>query len=178
MGDAFPKYMGDASQYEVHKFMALNSSQVGYFIEQVGLAASSFGVAEADVTYVGNALTMLFDYKCSAATTVIPAQGPQLQSICTTDDCMMAMNATDMCPMAMEPGVANATLAMGLGNMTSTATMVDSGSPAASTAGSGMGGSSASGSAPISTDVSAGVANAVGTFSLAGMLAGAIAFVL
>ena len=34
--------------YEVHKFMALDSNEVGYFIEQVGLSAKSFGVAEED----------------------------------------------------------------------------------------------------------------------------------
>lgn len=62
------------------------------------------------------ALNKLFGYKCSPPTTVIPEQGPQLQSICSADSCPKApMNAT--CPAGMigTPMVANATLAMGEG---------------------------------------------------------------
>lgn len=36
----FDAYTGHASMYEVHKFMALDPYEVGYFITQVGLAAS------------------------------------------------------------------------------------------------------------------------------------------
>lgn len=36
----FDAYTADASMYEVHKFMALDANEVGYFITQVGLAAS------------------------------------------------------------------------------------------------------------------------------------------
>ena len=43
--------------------MDLDAFELGYFIEQVGLAASSFGVVDADVEAVGMALTKLFDYK-------------------------------------------------------------------------------------------------------------------
>merc|ERR1712137_1131142 len=32
---AYPAYSGDASQYEVHKFMNLDPNEVGYFITQV-----------------------------------------------------------------------------------------------------------------------------------------------
>lgn len=90
----YPAYSGDKSMYETHKFMDLNAAEVGYFITQVGLSASSFGVADADVTIVGNALTSLFDYRCAPATTVIPAQGSHLQSICTNSDCPLAVNST------------------------------------------------------------------------------------
>ena len=37
---AFSEYKGEASQYSVHKYMALDANQVGYFITQVGLAAA------------------------------------------------------------------------------------------------------------------------------------------
>jgi len=90
----FAAYAGSASMYSVHKFMALDSSEVGYFIEQVGLAAQSFGVTQDDVTAVGSLLSGIFDVKCGPETTVIPAQGAQLQSICTADDCETAVNAT------------------------------------------------------------------------------------
>lgn len=90
----YPPYAGHTSMYEVHKFMALDAAEVGYFIEQVGLSAASFGVATADVDIVGKALTDLFDYRCAPATSVLPKEAPELQSICIADDCPVAVNAT------------------------------------------------------------------------------------
>lgn len=81
----FPAYDGFPSQYQVHKFMDLNHYEVSYFIQQVGLAASSFGVAKDDITVVAGALDKLFNYKCLPPATAIKAQGPQLQSICTEE---------------------------------------------------------------------------------------------
>jgi hypothetical protein len=78
----FPAYAGEKSMYEVHKYMALDAFQVGYFITQVGLSAASFGVATADVEAVGKALMDLFGHKCAPPATVVPSQGPQLQSVC------------------------------------------------------------------------------------------------
>ena len=78
----FPPYKGDTSMYEVHKFMSLDAYEVQYFIEQVGLAAASFGVAEADVMFVGSALQKYFGYKCSPETMVLPKTKKELQSIC------------------------------------------------------------------------------------------------
>ena len=69
--------------YEVHKYMALDTFQVGYFITQVGLSAASFGVSSSDVEAVGMALQSLFGFKCAPSTTIVPSQGPQLQSVCT-----------------------------------------------------------------------------------------------
>ncbi len=74
--------------------MDLSYAQVGYFITQVALSAASFGVAQDDLKIVGAALGATFDFKCSPPTTVIPAQGPQLQSICTGDGCPLDANAT------------------------------------------------------------------------------------
>ncbi|KZP34438.1 hypothetical protein FIBSPDRAFT_809691 [Athelia psychrophila] len=90
----FPAYAGQPSMYSVHKYMGLDANEVGYFITQVGLSAQSFGVAAADVTAVGTLLEGIFDVKCGAAATVIPAQGAQLQSICTQDNCATAKNAS------------------------------------------------------------------------------------
>jgi hypothetical protein len=67
--------------------MALDPYQMGYFIQQVGLAATSFGVTTEDATAAGMALTKLFDYRCSPPTTVVKAQGPQLQSMCDDPSC-------------------------------------------------------------------------------------------
>ena len=90
---AFPDFGGHASMYDVHKFMDLGPSELGYFIEQVALAASSFGVADSDVAVVGKALNGLFGMRCSPPATAIPAQGPQLQAICIEDTCPLSPDA-------------------------------------------------------------------------------------
>ncbi|KAH8678477.1 hypothetical protein BX600DRAFT_532401 [Xylariales sp. PMI_506] len=90
----FDAYAGEASMYEVHKFMDLNPYELGYFIEQVALAAASFGVAEDDLSVVGAALGSLFGYRCEPPMTAIAAQGAQLQSICTDGACPLSPNAT------------------------------------------------------------------------------------
>lgn len=100
--------------------MVLDPYQMGYFIEQVGLSAASFGVAKSDITAVAHALESLFDYRCAPKTTVIPANGPQYQSICTAKNCPLAVNSTCAAqPAQLQPLVANKTLAMGQGRMPS-----------------------------------------------------------
>ncbi|KAK4543855.1 hypothetical protein LTR36_004888 [Oleoguttula mirabilis] len=90
----YPAYSGDTSMYDVHKFMALDAYQVGWFIEQVGLSAKSFGVADADVEYVGTALQTLFGQKCAAKLDIVPGAADELQAICIAEDCPTAANAT------------------------------------------------------------------------------------
>lgn len=91
----FDAYESAASMFEVHKFMNLNHAETTYFIQQVGMAAASFGVAEADVEAVGEALTNLFNVRCGPPTEVIPGQGEQLQSICIDEEtCPLAEDAT------------------------------------------------------------------------------------
>jgi len=143
---AFPAYGGQASMYHVHKYMALDAAQVGYFISQVGLAAKSFGVATADIDTVAGALEMYFDVRCAAPVTLAPALGSQLQSICIDSDCTQATNASCSSYAAVvQPGVANSTLAMGEGNASSTATM----SGPSSTSSSSAAPSVSEGAAPV-----------------------------
>jgi hypothetical protein len=78
----FSDYQGETSMYEVHKFMELDSYEVGYFIQQVGSAAAALGVAGADVDWVEKALQDYFGMECSAATSVLPDSKKELQSIC------------------------------------------------------------------------------------------------
>lgn len=91
----FDAYESAPSMYRVHKFMNLDFAETTYFIQQVGLAAASFGVADSDIEAVAKALNMLFNVRCAPPTAVIPAQGEQLQSICTDEEtCPLAQNAT------------------------------------------------------------------------------------
>ena len=71
--------------------MDLDNAEVTYFIQQVGLAALSFGVTQADVAAAGGALNKLFGYRCSPATAI--TSSPQLQSICINPDCPLDPNA-------------------------------------------------------------------------------------
>lgn len=88
------QYQGETSMYNVHKFMGLDNAEVGYFINQVGMAAASFGVSDEDVKTVGGALTKAFAYKCSPPAAIPATAEPELQSICIADDCPTAPNAT------------------------------------------------------------------------------------
>ncbi|KAF7944433.1 hypothetical protein EAE96_010827 [Botrytis aclada] len=91
-GADFPRYMGSASQYNVHKFMYLSDAEVNYFIEQVALSAASFGVSDSDLTTIGYSLQQSFGFRCLPPTIIVPAQGRQLQSICTDTTCPLAPN--------------------------------------------------------------------------------------
>ncbi|KAK5742974.1 hypothetical protein LTR17_002986 [Elasticomyces elasticus] len=90
----YPAYEGAISMYPVHKFMALDPYDFGYFVEQVALSAASFGVAQADLEYVGTALNGLFGHRCSGMDTFMPGATPALEAICITDDCPQAANAS------------------------------------------------------------------------------------
>lgn len=146
--------------------MVLDPHQMGYFIEQVGLSAASFGVAKSDITAVATALENLFDYRCAPKTTVIPAQGPQYQSICTAKSCPLAMNATCAAQPAMpQPCMANKKLGMGQGRMCGSSS--SSASPSSS--------ASASASTPVmpSPTYNAAVQSAPG---ITGLLSALVAF--
>ena len=69
--------------YQVHKFMALDAAEVGYFIQQVGLSAASFGVSSSDVAAVGSALMGAFGYRCEPPASIPAFEPAKLQSICT-----------------------------------------------------------------------------------------------
>ncbi|KAK3117698.1 hypothetical protein LTR53_000627 [Teratosphaeriaceae sp. CCFEE 6253] len=90
----FPAYNGAISMYKVHKFMALDPYDFGFFVQQVALSAASYGVALADLEIVGDQLYEAFGYRCSALNTFVPESQPALQSICITDDCLIEGNST------------------------------------------------------------------------------------
>lgn len=96
--------------------MALDPYQVGYFITQVGLSATSFGVSNDDVTAVGTSLIKLFDQRCAPPTTIIPAQGDALQAVCITEACPLSENtACGSYEPVVQPAVANGSMAAGGG---------------------------------------------------------------
>jgi hypothetical protein len=123
----FDAYSADPSMYDVHKFMDLSKAEMDYFITQVGLSAASFGVADADVTAVGESLNKLFNVRCAPATEVIKGQGKQLQSICINEEtCPLAEDAVcSKYDKATEPEMAgNSTTTMS-GTMEPTGTTME-----------------------------------------------------
>jgi hypothetical protein len=72
--------------------MALTSAEVTYFITQVGLAATSFGVTVEDATAIGQTLNSAFNYACLPASALVD-DTPVLNSICDGTGCPMASNA-------------------------------------------------------------------------------------
>lgn len=141
-GDAFPAYGGSNSMYKVHKFMDLSAYEVGYFVQQVGLSAASFGVAKEDIMVVANALSMTFGYKCAPEAVVIPSQPAALQAICIGDACPLSANATCASYQNVtEPLPANGTMTSGSSSNGSSSSGMPSGtstmSPAQQTANAG-----------------------------------------
>lgn len=149
----FDAYGGNPSMYSVHKFMDLGEAELTYFITQVALAAKSFGVADADITTVGTALTNAFGMKCAAPVEIVKGSGPQAQAICIGTGCPQASPAA--CS-AYDASVAMpTTCAATSGSMTSGAATMTSG---AATMTSGA----ASGTTKPTTVPSAGAAVANG----------------
>lgn len=125
--------------------MNISPEEIGYFITQVGLAASSFGVSKEDITAVGESLGKTFGYRCAPPAVVVPSQGAHTQSICQAETCPLSPTNA-MCSAyddeSVEPLVVNATLAMGQGRtandsdtMTATATATGTGSSSGSGSG-------------------------------------------
>lgn len=156
----FDAYNGHASMAEVHKFMGLGKPEMDYFVTQVGLAAASFGVAKDDISAIADSLNSVFNVACGPPTTVVKAQGPQLQSICIDQStCPKAAEdpMCDMYPDTVKPGNA-------------TGTMMPSGSMGATGTASGTNMPSGTGSAVPTA------AAAVNGYSVVAVVAGLAAF--
>jgi hypothetical protein len=148
----FPAYQGDTNMAEVHRFMNIDADENGYFIQQVGLSAASFGVTEEDVTAVGTLLTNTFNYRCSPPAAVLPNAPKEPQAICQAEDCPLSPNATcSIYPTETHPASASASSG---GNMTMPT----------STMGSGMGGSGSGASQTTGAGAPAYTGAAVKTF--------------
>ena len=89
----------------VHKYMDLNYTCLGHFINQLGHSAAYFGFSQQDSqTFVTN-LNSQFNVRCSPPITVNPAQGPQLLSLCQHESCPLAAPSPDCAAYAnLQPG--------------------------------------------------------------------------
>ena len=81
--------------------MYLGPDEVGYFIEQIGLACSSFGFSDDDVDEAVDTFNRKFNVRCHPAEVIVAHQGSQNNSICQAPECDLADNG--ICP-AFQPG--------------------------------------------------------------------------
>ncbi|KAK4496052.1 hypothetical protein PRZ48_013321 [Zasmidium cellare] len=136
-GSSSTPYAGDTSMYQVHKYMGLSDAEFTYFVEQVGLSAASFGVADADVKAAGQALTEAFGYRCAPPAAIPSTAKPDLQAICIASDCPESPMATcNAYASVMEP--MNATATMGSSMPSGTGSMMPSSSVMPYTGGQSM----------------------------------------
>lgn len=73
--------------------MDLSEAEFGYFVQQVGLSAASFGVSSADVAAAGGALSAAFGYRCTPPEDLGVGGGAVLDSICIGEGCPQDPNA-------------------------------------------------------------------------------------
>jgi len=150
--------MGVQSMATVHAFMDLDTAQNSWFIENVGLAALSFGVSMADVTTVGTTLNNTFGYRCAPKVQPIAIYPPTYESICQNITCPIAPGGDcSNYPVAVAP------MPAGKMNMTSSSAAAGMMSSSMMSGSSMMSSSMMSGSSMMATGTSMMGASAVMT---------------
>ncbi|KAH0493775.1 hypothetical protein TgHK011_000426 [Trichoderma gracile] len=144
---------GPLSPAYVHKFMDLNQTHIGYFIEQLTLASMAYGFSYEDAQTLSTFMNARYNVRCA------PAINGQLFSICFADECPLAQPKPD-CDAYKEIGPSGTgngsqpTATAGPGSATSSATTT-SNPPSSTTAAAGDAGPSQD-SKPSSAALSGG----------------------
>lgn len=73
--------------------MALDPNELGYFIEQVGLAAKTVGISDTEANTITSSMSRNLNYRCLPPVAVIPGGPVGPQSMCTDSTCDLANNA-------------------------------------------------------------------------------------
>lgn len=92
MSPIFTRHQHRVADTLCFRYMGLDPNEVGYFISQVGLAAASFGVPDADVQTVAGLLSSVFNVRCAPAVALVRSDS-EFQSICVAKECPLAPNA-------------------------------------------------------------------------------------
>jgi len=72
--------------------MSLDPNELGYFIEQVGLAAQSVGLTSAEADGITTNMNAGLNYRCRPESALFPGGVIGPQSICTNPSCPLAPN--------------------------------------------------------------------------------------
>lgn len=78
-----------------HKFMNLEYHQLGYFINQLSLAATHFGVSPQDADTFRNSLNSRYNVRCAPAVSFSTNSPAQLLSLCQNPTCPLAVPVSD-----------------------------------------------------------------------------------
>ena len=79
----------------VHKFMNLNQTHLGHFINQLTLSAVHFGFSVQDSNTLESQMNARYNVRCAPGITTNPAFGPQLFSLCQNESCPLAAPVAD-----------------------------------------------------------------------------------
>ncbi|KAI1109762.1 hypothetical protein F5Y14DRAFT_392145 [Nemania sp. NC0429] len=80
---------GPISPAYVHKFMSLNQTNLGYFIDQLIISSRYYGFSDEDASTLSTFLNSRYNVRCA------PAINGQLYSICQAPDCPLAAPSPD-----------------------------------------------------------------------------------
>lgn len=86
---------GPLSLAYVHKYMDLNYTDLGHFINQLSKATANYGFSDQDSQTLNTDLNGMYNVRCAPPVTSNSAQGPQLLSLCQADTCPLAVPNAD-----------------------------------------------------------------------------------
>jgi hypothetical protein len=75
--------------------MNLDYNQLGYFINQLSLAAVHYGASAQDADTFRSSMNNRFNVRCAPAFSSNPANPPQLMSLCQNETCPLAVPVSD-----------------------------------------------------------------------------------
>ena len=168
-----PSTGGTPSLAYVHKYMNLNFTDLGHFIDQLTQATVHFGFSAEDSQTLSTNLNSMYNVRCAPPVTTNPAQGPQLYSLCQADTCPLAEPNPDcaayvnLTANGLPGGVTTAPLSTSTQVPTSTSTP----------AGAATTTSAASGQSTTPLFAGQNVSSSLSPGGFAGIILGSIAFI-
>jgi hypothetical protein len=79
----------------VHKYMRLNYTDLGHFIDQLSRSTAHFGFSDQDSQTLSGDLNSQYNVRCAPPITLNPALGPELLSLCQASSCPLAVPNPD-----------------------------------------------------------------------------------
>ncbi|MCJ1245335.1 hypothetical protein MMC30_002539 [Trapelia coarctata] len=159
----------------VHKYMNLNYTDLGHFIDQLTASTTHFGFSDQDSQTLNTKLNSLYNVRCAPPITLNPRQGPQLLSLCQADTCPLAAPSSD-CEAYVNLTAAGYVVP-GSGSAAPSTVTLFTLSPTATGAATATGTSSAT-AAPADGSSSSSSSMALSTGAIVGIAIGAAALVL
>ncbi|KAG6009648.1 hypothetical protein E4U21_001712 [Claviceps maximensis] len=143
----------------VHKYMDLNQTHVGYFIDQLLVASKYYGFSDSDIHALSNSMNSKYNFRC------LPPVDNSVTSICLAKECPVAAPSPNCAVYnnVKQRGVDAAAASTGGG---SDATSL----PSSSSSSSGSSGSSGSAGSSSSSSLSAGAIAGIVIASVAVLL--------